>query len=132
MGNVELIKSLYAHLNNRETGSALELMSPRINWREAENSLFADGNPYVGPEEVAGGVLQRLDKNVEGICWLPDHFVEGKNVVVVEGRSTGTMRSTGKPVDTEFVHLWQLLNGQVKRFRHYTDTFQWRMAAVHE
>jgi ketosteroid isomerase-like protein len=132
MSNIELIKSVYTHINQKEIGNVLDYFSAGVNWHEAENSLFADGNPYVGREEVAGGVLQRLDNTLESFSWLPEHFIEGTNVVVVEGRLTGVMRATGKPVDTEFAHIWQLLDGQIKRFRQYTDTYQWRMAAVFE
>jgi len=35
-------------------------MSPDIQWNEAENFVYADGNPYVGPDAVVNGVFARL------------------------------------------------------------------------
>jgi hypothetical protein len=35
-------------------------MDPSIEWNEAENFIYADRNPYVGPQAVLEGVFTRL------------------------------------------------------------------------
>ena len=101
----------------------------QIQWREADNFLYADGNPYVGPQAVAEGVFQRIVSDVENFAVLPEHFIEGGDTVVVEGRYQGKMKATGTPVDAQFAHVWQLRDGKVVRFQQYTDTKQWATAA---
>ena len=91
--------------------------------------MYADGNPYVGPQAVGQGVFQRIVSDLDGLSVTPQRFIEGADAVAVEGRYRGTMKATGVPVDAQFVHVWELRNGKVVRFQQYTDTKQWEQAA---
>jgi ketosteroid isomerase-like protein len=91
--------------------------------------LYADGNPYAGPQAVAEGVFQRLVADVENFVVHPQRFIDGGDCVVVEGRYRGRLKATGTPVDAQFAHVWQLRDGKVIRFQQYTDTKQWCDAA---
>ena len=127
--NGDIVKALYDAFGKGDVPAVLAAFDPEIQWREAENFLYADGNPYVGPQAVAEGVFQRIVSDVENFAVLPERFVEGGDTVVVEGRYRGTMKATGKPLDTQFAHVWQLRDSKVVRFQQYTDTKQWAEAA---
>lgn len=127
--NGDIVKALYDALGKGDVPAVLAAFDPEIQWREAENFLYADGNPYTGPQAVAEGVFQRIESDVENFAVLPERFVEGGDTVVVEGRYRGTMKATGSPVDAQFAHVWQLRHGKVVRFQQYTDTRQWAEAA---
>ena len=79
---------------------------------------------------MAEGVFQRMVSEVENLAVLPEHFIEGGDTLVVEGRYRGTMKATGTPVDAQFAHIWRLRDGKVIRFQQYTDTRQWAKAAT--
>jgi ketosteroid isomerase-like protein len=123
------VKALYDAFGKGDVPAVLGAFDLEIQWREAENFLYADGNPYTGPQAVAEGVFQRIVSDVENFAVLPERFVEGGDTVVVEGRYRGTMKTTGTPVDAQFAHIWQLRDGKVVRFQQYTDTKQWSEAA---
>lgn len=127
--NTDTVKALYDAFGKGDVPAVLGAFDPQIQWREAENFLYADGNPYAGPQAVAEGVFQRLVSNVENFSVLPERFVDGGDTVVVEGRYGGKMKATGTPVDAQFAHVWQLRDGKVVRFQQYTDTKQWAEAA---
>jgi uncharacterized protein len=127
--NGDIVKALYDAFGKGDVPAVLGVFDPEIQWREAENFLYADGNPYAGPQAVAEGVFQRIVSDVEHFAVLPERFVEGGDTVVVEGRYRGTMKTTGTPVDAQFAHIWQLRDGKVVRFQQYTDTKQWSKAA---
>jgi ketosteroid isomerase-like protein len=74
-------------------------------------------------------VLQRLGSDVEHFTVSPERFVEAGDTVLVEGRYRGRMKATGRAVDAQFAHVWQVRNGKVVRFQQYTDTRQWADAA---
>lgn len=126
--NSDIVKRLYDAFGRGDLPAVLGAFDPQIQWREAENSLYADGNPYVGPQAVAEGVFQRSVSDVDGLTVLPEHFVDGGDTVVVEGRYKGKMKATGMPLDAQFAHVWLLRSGKVVRFRQYTDTRQWTQA----
>jgi|SRR3990172_541685 hypothetical protein len=127
--NGDIVKALYDAFGKGDVPAVLGAFDPEIQWREAENFLYADGNPYAGPQAVAEGVFQRIVSDVENFAVLPERFVEGGDTVVAEGRYRGTMKTTGTPVDAQFAHIWQLRDGKVVRFQQYTDTKQWSEAA---
>jgi hypothetical protein len=47
--------------------------------------------------------------------------------VIVEGRYTGTYKPTGKSMDVQVCHIWDVKNGKLTKFQQYVDT-----AKLHE
>jgi len=45
----DMIKNIYDSLARGDAPAVLGAMDPAIQWREADNFLYAGGNPYVGP-----------------------------------------------------------------------------------
>lgn len=126
--SVDIVKNLYAAFDKGDVPGVLGAFDPRIQWTEAENFLYADGNPYNGPQAVAEGVFQRIVADMENLTVRPVHYIDGGQTVVVEGRYRGKAKATGAPVDAQFAHVWQLRDGKVVRFQQYTDTKQWAEA----
>ena len=125
----DFVRNLYDAFGRGDAAAVLGALDPEIQWNEAENFLYADGNPYVGPEAVAWGVFQRIGTDIEGFTIVPERFVEGDDTVVVQGRYRGRMKSTHAWVDAQFAHVWRIRNGKVIAFQQYTDTKQWADAA---
>jgi hypothetical protein len=42
----DIVKGLYDALGKGDVPAVLGAFDPQIQWREAENFLYADGNPY--------------------------------------------------------------------------------------
>jgi uncharacterized protein len=130
MNHTQRVRDLYQAFARGDVTQVMQAMHPKVSWQEAEHSPYADGNPYVGPDEVAGGVFQRLTQDIKNLKLLPSNFIEANNAVVVEGRYQGLVKESGKQLDAQFVHIWHLQEGKIKRFQQYTDTFQWRVSAM--
>ncbi len=58
--NVELMRGLYYAFGRGDVEAVLGPMDEGIEWNEAENFIYADRNPYVGPQAVLEGVFARL------------------------------------------------------------------------
>lgn len=125
----DLVKSIYSAFGRGDVPAVLGVFDPQIQWLEAEGFLYADGNPYAGPQAVAEGVFQRIVTDLDNFGVFPERYVDGGDTVVVEGRYRGTVKATGTPVDAQFAHVWQVRDGKVVRFQQYTDTRQWARAA---
>jgi uncharacterized protein len=127
--SVEIVRRVYEAFARGDVAGVLGRFDPAIEWKEAEGFLYADRNPYVGPEAVAEGVFQRLGSDVDQFRAVPESVIDGGDTVVVEGRYKGTMRATGTAVDAQFAHVWRLRGDRIVRFQQYTDTRQWSRAA---
>ncbi|MFN6962855.1 MAG: nuclear transport factor 2 family protein [Pyrinomonadaceae bacterium] len=128
--NLELIRGMYEAFAAGDVPTVLGLMDEKIDWREADNFLYADGNPYVGPQAVLEGVFMRLANDWDDFAVQPEEWFDAGDTIVVCGHYTGTSKATGRSVRAQFAHVWTMQNGKVVRFRQYTDTRQWADAAA--
>jgi ketosteroid isomerase-like protein len=128
VGNLEIVKGVYEAFGRGDVAAALGLFDTGIRWQEAESFLYADRNPYLGPQAVAEGVFQRIVTDVDGFTVTPERFVDGGDTIVTEGRYRGRMKATGVAVDAQFAHVWRLRDGRIVSFQQYTDTRQWAAA----
>jgi ketosteroid isomerase-like protein len=126
--NVDIVKNLYAAFGRGDVPRVLGGFDPAIQWNEAESFRYADGNPYKGPDAIAQGVFQRCVTDIDGFTVAPENIIDGGDVVVVEGRYQGTLKSTGTRLNAQFAHVWRLRDGKVVQFQQYTDTKQWAQA----
>ena len=124
MSNAAMVKGLYEAAGRGEPGVLMGALHPSIEWREADGSPYAGGNPYVGPDAV-GQLLGRISTDIAGFRLEPQTFTDGGDVVLVQGRYKGTVATTRKPFDAAFAHVWYVRDGKVVRFQQYTDTKQW-------
>ena len=130
MSGSETIRGVYEAFGRGDVQGVLSLFDPAIEWREADNFMYADRNPYIGPTAVAEGIFMRCVTDIEGFAVVPQRYTDGGDRVAVEGRYRGTFKATGAPVDAQFVHVWDLRGGKVVGFQQYTDTKQWADAAA--
>jgi ketosteroid isomerase-like protein len=128
--NVETIRGIYEAFGRGDVPTVLGRMDQGIEWREAENFIYADRNPYVGPQAVLEGVFMRLGADWEGFTVTPGEWLDAGNHVVVLGTYSGTHRATGREVRAQFAHVWGVRGGRVVRFQQYTDTKQFAEATV--
>ncbi len=124
--SVETIKALYDAFARGDVGTVLGAMDEAIEWSEAEGNPWYLGHPFVGPQQVVDGVFARIGDEYEDFRLELHRFLADGDTVAVQGRYSATShRATGRPLDAQFVHVWDLQNGKLVRFQQYTDTRQW-------
>ena len=128
--NVQVIRGVYDAFGKGDMEAVLEQMDQSIEWNEAENYLYADRNPYVGPQAVLEGVFMRIGADWEGFTVAPDELLDAGDRVVAFGTYTGTHKATGREVQAQFAHVWGLREGKVVSFQQYTDTKQFADAVA--
>jgi ketosteroid isomerase-like protein len=121
---VEIIRRMYDSFEKGDVPAVLGQMDQQIEWKEADNFIYADGNPYVGPQAVLEGVFMRFGSEWEGFAVIPEEWLDAGNHVVVLGTYTGTHKETSREVRAQFAHVWGVKGDRVVRFQQYTDTKQ--------
>ena len=123
MDNVTLLKSLYDAFGRGDMPTVLGAMTPGIQWHQAEsNPYMPSGEAFVGPNAVMNNVFMRLGGEWDGFSVHPKTFYGAGDSVVVEARYTGTYKATGKSMDAQVCHVWDVKDGKVTRFQQYMDT----------
>ena len=123
MDNVRLLKNLYDAFGRGEIPTVLGAMSPDIHWYQAESSPYRpSGEAWVGPDAVLNNLFMRLGAEWDGFTVHPKSFHNAGDSVIVEARYSGTFKPTGKSMDTQVCHVWDVKDGKITRFQQYVDT----------
>ena len=128
--NVGIVRGLYEAFGKGDIPGVLGAFDKEIVWNEAENFIYADRNPYVGPQAILEGVFLRFVSEWDKFTVTPDSILDAGDQVVTLGTYSGTCKKTGKSVKAQMVHVWNLTNGKATKFQQYTDTKQFAEAVA--
>jgi ketosteroid isomerase-like protein len=122
--NVAIVRALYEAFGKGDIPGVLGKFDQKIEWREAENFIYADRNPYIGPNAILEGVFLRIVSEWNDFTVSPESIIDAGEQVVTLGTYSGTHKKTGKSVRAQMVHVWNMSDGKAVRFQQYTDTKQ--------
>jgi ketosteroid isomerase-like protein len=120
--NIETIQKIYAAFKAKDLQSVLQLQAKDVEWSVAGPS---DKIPWAAPRyghegvadflKVLGGLL------VPEVFEIKDYFEKGNKVVTL-GFQKGYVKPTNVPYEFDFVHVWEMKEEKVLKFRVYYDT----------
>ncbi|HDR6311665.1 TPA: nuclear transport factor 2 family protein [Bacillus cereus] len=121
--NLEMIRSTYEGSASSNAKHLVEALSEKVEWTEAEG--FPYGGTYIGIEAIMKNVFNRLESEWDDYKARVNmyHEVNGKDVIIAEGVYSGVYKETGKSFEADFVHVWQLENGKIVKFKQYVDSY---------
>ena len=105
----------------------LDLLHPEVEFRSAENFIYADRNPYRGKSGVKD-LFSRYTNDWDSFQALPEEITGAGDMVIARGRFRGKFRSSGFLLDAEFVSVFKFREGRIVLIHTYTDTAQFRDA----
>lgn len=126
-----VVKEFYDSFVRGDIDAVVATLSDDLDWRESENFLLGDRNPYLSPAAVVDGVFGRIAREFQDYQAGPTELIDGGDVVVAVGRSKGIMASTGKPFDAQYMHVVRVANGKIVSFHQVIDTLEiWRSQQI--
>lgn len=126
--NVAVIRGIYEAFGAGDIEGVVGRMSPGIVWNEAENFIYADHNPYTGPEAILTGVFGRIGADWDDFACVPEEILDAGDTVIALGHYHGSFKATGTSVKAQAVHVWRVDEGKATQFQQYTDTLQFARA----
>ena len=121
--NVEFVKGIYGAFSRGDVPAVLGAFADDIEWFEAEGMPY--GGLHRGPEAVAQNVFGPITEDVDGFALVLEEFLDSGESVAAVVRYTGTGKATGKALDVPAVHVWDIRDGKLARFRQYIDTVKY-------
>jgi len=118
--SVEVVEGIYEAFARGDVQAVLAAMSHDIEWYEAEGMPY--GGRHQGPDAAAQNVLGPVARDIPDFAATPEELIASGETVAVVARYTGTGKVTGKELDLRVVHLWDVRDGKVARFRNFADT----------
>jgi len=114
--NVEFVKGVYGAFARGDVPTVMAAFADDIEWYEAEGLPY--GGLHRGGEAVAQKVFGPISEDVEGFAITPEELIGSGATVAAVVRYTGT----GKALDVPVVHVWDIRDGKLARFRQFIDT----------
>lgn len=121
--NVETAQRLYEGYNDGDIESVLAMMAEDVEWVEPAGFVF--GGTYRGPTAVLENVFEPSMGKFETFAVEPDRYIDGGDTVVVVGTFHATTKADER-VESPFVQLVEIHDGQITRFENFTDTVLWQ------
>ena len=118
--NVEFVKGIYGAFGRGDVPAVLGAFTDDIEWFEAEGMPY--GGLHHGREAVVQNDFGPIAEDVEGFAITPEELIGSGATVAAVVRYTGTGKATGKALDVPVVHLWDIRDGKLARFRQFIDT----------
>jgi ketosteroid isomerase-like protein len=118
--NVEWVKGIYDAFSQGDIPTVLGAFADDVEWFEAEGMPY--GGLYRSGEAVLQNVFGPIAADLEGFAVTPEEYIGSGEAVAAIVRYTGTGKATGKTLDLPAVHVWELRDGKLARFRQFIDT----------
>jgi ketosteroid isomerase-like protein len=128
MGNdVDVVRSAYDAMGRGDVPGVFATMSDDVDWFESEGLPY--GGHYRGPGQVGEGVFGPLFADFPDFSVTPEEFIGTGPTVAVVVRYRGTASRTEARLDQPAVHVWDVQDGKLVRFRQFLDTVKYQEAA---
>jgi uncharacterized protein len=118
--SVKVVSGLYEAFGKGDVPAVLGAMAADIEWCEAAGMPY--GGTYHGGEEVAQNVFGPILEDIPNFAVTPEEFIASGETVAAVARYTGTGKETGKELNLPVVHVWDVRDGKITRFRQFVDT----------
>ena len=121
--NVEFVKGIYGAFAQGDVPTVLGAFAEDIEWFEAEGMPY--GGVYRGPEAVAQNVFGPITEDIDSFALVIEELLDSGATVAAVVRYTGTGKASGKALDVPAVHVWDIRDGKLARFRQFIDTVKY-------
>ena len=121
--NVEFVNGVYGAFARGDVPAVLGAFAEDIEWFEAEGMPY--GGLHRGPDAVAQNVFGPITEDIDGFALAIEEFLDSGESVAAVVRYTGTGKATGKALDVPAVHVWDVRDGKLARFRQFIDTVKY-------
>lgn len=126
--NANIVRGMYEAFGKGDMPFIIGALDPEVEWWEAENFIYSDYNPYVGPNSVLEGVFMRIGNEWDAFTVAPKEVLDAGDTVIGHGYYSGTYKKSGKNVRAQFAHFFSFRDGKIIKFQQYTDTAQFQEA----
>ncbi len=120
--NKALVQSLYAAFGRGDIPFILAHLDESIAWSSNDRSGSVPWGGARSGRNAVLGFFETLAASLEFETFDPRRFAADGELVFVQGRTVARVKATGRRFDMEWVHLFTIEGGKVKRFEEFYDT----------
>ncbi|BBU33291.1 hypothetical protein BTHE68_70250 (plasmid) [Burkholderia sp. THE68] len=118
---IDVVKKAYSAFACGDVAGVLALIPDVVDWRVVGPSSLPYATTCRTREEVQRFFKDLLDAE-EITRFEPREFIDAGDHIVVIGFVAAVVKATGRPFETEWVHIFTVEDGRVSRWLEFFDT----------
>jgi ketosteroid isomerase-like protein len=120
--NIALVQSLYAAFGRGDIATIIKALAAEATWESVGRpSDFPTLGLRQGPAAVQQ-FFELVGHHLDFSEFSPKEFFAADDRVFVLGYYAMAVKKTGSKIDSDWVHIFTVRDGQVVAFREFTDT----------
>jgi ketosteroid isomerase-like protein len=119
--NTQIIQQLYADFGTGNLAGIANALTEDVSWTD----LGYPDIPYAGKRHGKAEVLTYFEQLANMISiteFAPQEFYADQDVVLVKGFFAAQAKTTGKPLESDWLMLWKMRAGKVYYYYSWVDT----------
>lgn len=120
--NVMLVQSLYAAFGRGDIATIIGATTPDVEWETVGRvSDFPTLGRRLGPAGVQE-FFERVGQHLDFLEFSPKEFFATDTMVFVLGHYAMTVKKTDRKAESDWIHVFTIADGKVRKFREFVDT----------
>ena len=120
--NVRIVQDAYDAFKRGDIEGLLKLLAADVEWTTpGPTEIMPAAGTRRGPEGVAE-FFKTLSEQEDVELFEPQEYIAQGDKVVAISKYRGRVKATGRTADADLVHVFDIKDGKVKRFREFFDT----------
>jgi ketosteroid isomerase-like protein len=119
--NISIVQKAYADFGAGNIEALVGAMSENVEWTEPAGGVAPFAGTHVGRPALMT-FFRSMGELVQALEFEPQEFVAHGDRVIVLGRYKFVAKVTGKAWETDWVMIWTIVRGQIRKFQIYKDT----------
>lgn len=121
--NIKVVQDAYAAFGRGDVPAVIAMLTPDVIWESVGNPKDF---PVLGVHKGPAAVTQFFADIAKLLTFQSfdpkDFYAAGDNVVFVLGHYDRTVIKTGKQANSDFVHVFTIVDGKIATYREFADT----------
>ena len=118
---IQTVQQIYGEFGKGNVEGVLNLLHDDVSRSDSGYPEIPYAAPRNGKKEVMNFFIE-LNNTVSFTQFEPRQFLNDGNFVVVKGFYAGKGNETEKTFESEWVNIWEVIDGKVKNFQAFIDT----------
>ena len=120
---IQIVQQLYGEFAKGNIEGILNFLHDDVSWTESGFPEIPYAVKRNGKKEVMDFFIE-LNNTITFTQFVPRQFFNDGDFVIVKGFFAGKGKATGKTFETEWIQIWEVIDGKVKNYQAFIDTYK--------
>ncbi len=119
--NIQLVQEAYQNFGEGNIPGLLDLLTENVSWIDPGYPNLPYGGNRSGKKEVME-FFTGMGSQITFERFEPQFYLQDGNYVIAKGFFSGKSNEKGKPFESSWIMLWEIIDNKIKSYESFVDT----------